>query len=139
MAQEDPHAQVPPLIFDTDILVWVQRGHLGAAEFVNRVPPEERNLSAITYLELLYGARDGNDLKNVQRMVADLFADVIPISERISASAVRVMELFVLAHRPELSDAVIAATALDRQEALATANRKHFHFIPRLKLRAFRP
>ncbi len=127
------------MIFDTDILVWVHRGHPDAAEFVNRVPLEDRNLSAISYLELLYGARDGNDLRNVQRMVTDLFAEAVPISERISASAVRLMESFVLAHRPSVSDAVIAATALERQETLAAANRKHFRFVPGLKLRIFRP
>ena len=127
------------MIFDTDILVWVHRGHPGAAQFVNRVPAEERNLSTISYLELLYGARDRNNLRNVQSMVADLFADVVPISERISASATRLMESFVLAHRLDVSDAVIAATALDRHETLATGNHKHFRFVPGLKLRRFRP
>jgi predicted nucleic acid-binding protein len=127
------------LIFDTDILVWVHRGHLGAAQFVNRVPAEERNLSAISYLELLYGTRDGTDLRSVQNMVADLFAEVVPINERISASAAHLMESHVLAHRVDVSDVVIAATALERQETLATANRKHFRFIPGLNLRTFQP
>jgi predicted nucleic acid-binding protein len=127
------------LIFDTDILVWVHRGHPGAAQFVNRVPAEERNLSAISYLELLYGTRDRTDLRSVQNMVTDLFAEVVPVSERISASAARLMESYVLAHRVDVSGVVIAATALERHETLATANRKHFRFIPGLNVRAFRP
>jgi len=127
------------LIFDSDILVWMHRGHPGAAQFVNRVPVEERNLSAISYLELLYGARDSSDLRAVRTMVADLFAEVIPINGPISGAAVHLMQLYVLARRPDVSDTVIAATALDRHETLATANEKHFRFIPGLDLKIFRP
>jgi len=127
------------MIFDSDILIWMHRGHLGAAQFVNRVPIEERNLSAISYLELLYGVRDSSDLRAVRTLVADLFAEVIPISESVSGPAVHLMESYVLAHRLDVSDAVIAATALDRHETLATANGKHFRFIPGLDLKIFRP
>jgi predicted nucleic acid-binding protein len=139
LAQKDPHAQVSALIFDTDILVWVHRGHLGAAEFVNRVAADERNFSPISYLEVLYGARDAGDLRKIQRMMTDLFTEAVPLNERICALAIRIMESFVLAHRLDASDALIAATALERQETLATANRKHFNFIPGLRLRVFRP
>jgi hypothetical protein len=127
------------MIFDSDILIWMHRGHLGAAQFVNRVPIEERNLSAMSYLELLYGARDSSDLRAVRTMVADLFAEVVPISESVSRPAVDLMESYVLAHRLDVSDAVIAATALDRHETLATGNGKHFRFIPGLDLKIFRP
>lgn len=127
------------MIFDTDILVSVQRGHAGAAQFVNFVPAVQRNLSVISYLELLYGSRDRNDLKKAQSMVADLFAVVVSINEGISAKAVRIMESFVLAHGIHASDALIAATALERHEPLATGNHKHFRFIPGLELTIFRP
>lgn len=127
------------MIFDTDILISVQRGHSGAAQFVNVVPADQRNISVISYLELLYGSRDGSDLKKAQSMVDDLFAVVLPINEEISANAVRILEKFVLAHGIDASDALIAATALERHEPLATGNQKHFRFIPGLDLRVFRP
>jgi len=127
------------LIFDSDILIWMHRGHLGAAQFVNRVPIEERNLSAISYLELLYGVRDGSDLRAVRTMVADLFAEIVPIDETISGLAIHVLESYVLAHGLDASDALIAATALDRRETLATGNGKHFRFILGLDLKIFRP
>lgn len=139
MAEKNPHAQVPSLIFDTDILVWVHRGNPKAARFINRVPLSERNLSAISYLELLYGSRDAADLGKIHKMVEELFAEVVPITEEITASALRIMNSFVLAHRLDVSDAVIGATALARQEPLATANQKHFRFIPGLSARAFHP
>ena len=139
MAEEDSYPSVYALIFDSDILIWMHRGHPGAAQFVNRVRVEERNLSAISYLELLYGVRDSSDLRAVRTMVADLFAEVVPISEAISGLAIHVLESYVLAHRLDVSDAVIAATALDRHETLATANGKHFKFISGLDLKIFRP
>jgi len=126
------------LIFDTDILISVHRGHRGAADFVNLVPTQQRNLSVISYLELLYGCHDGNDLRKAQSMVEDLFAVVVSIDETISMTAAR-MESFVLAHRLDISDAFIAATALQRHEPLATGNQKHFRFIPGLELKTFRP
>lgn len=127
------------MIFDTDILVWAHRGHPAAARFINRVPIEERNISMISYLELLYGARDAHDLVIVQKLVEDLFAEVVPITETISRSALRIMKSYVLAHRLDASDAVIAATALARQEPLATGNQKHFRFIPGLSVRPCTP
>ncbi|MGO8736629.1 MAG: type II toxin-antitoxin system VapC family toxin [Terriglobia bacterium] len=139
MAQEDSYTQVYALIFDSDILIWMHRGHPGAAQFVNRVPIEGRNLSAISYLELLYGIRDSSDLRAVRTIVADLFAEIVPISETISGLAIHVLESYILAHGLDVSDAVIAATALDRHETLATGNGKHFRFIPGLDLKIFRP
>ena len=127
------------MIFDTDILISVQRGHRGAADFVNLVPTQQRNLSVISYLELLYGCHDGNDLRKAQSMVEDLFAVVVSIDETISTTAARIMESFVLAHRLDISDAFIAATALQRHEPLATGNQKHFRMIPGLELKTFRP
>ncbi len=139
MAEKDPHSQVPALIFDTDILIWVHRGLPAAARFVNSVPLPDRNLSAISYMELLYGSRDAGDLRNIEKMVEELFTEVVPITDSISVSAVRIMKSFVLAHRLDVSDALIGATALIRQESLATANYKHFKFIPGLSVRRFHP
>ncbi len=127
------------MIFDTDILVSVQRGHPGAARFIDAVAAEQRNLSVISYLELLYGSRDRIDLKKAQSMVADLFAVVVSINEGISEKAARIMESFVLVHGIDAADALIAATALERHEPLATGNQKHFRFIPGLELNVFRP
>lgn len=126
------------MIFDTDILVWVLKDHLPALKFVDSVPPDCRNLSAITLLELLYGTRDATDLRAVKELVLDTFVDVIPVNEAISGTALRLMEQFVLACRMDVNDALIAATALERHEPLATGNQKHFRLIPGLELKIFR-
>jgi tRNA(fMet)-specific endonuclease VapC len=127
------------LIFDTDILVWVLRRHVPAVEFVEHVPLAERKVSAVSRLELLYGCRDRIQLQRLQKHIDAQYAEIIPLSEMISVTAGRLMETFVLSRRPQVNDVLIAATALQHGEALATANLKHFDFVPGLKLRPFRP
>jgi len=127
------------VILDTDILVWVLRNHAPALRFVESIPLARRNLSSITYLELLYGSQDARDLRGVKELVEDVFAEVVPLSEAITRTAIRLMEEFVLAYRIGLEDALIAATALERQDSLATGNDKHFRMIPGLELKVFRP
>jgi hypothetical protein len=126
------------LILDTDILVWVLRENSPALRFVDSIPSEHRNLSAVTYLELLYGTHDARDLRCVKELVADIFAEVVPVSEEISRTAIRLMEEFVLACGLGVSDAIIAATALERHEPLATGNQRHFRLVPGLELKIFR-
>ena len=127
------------MIFDTDIVIWLLRNHPGATDFVDRVPFAERNLPAISYLEALYGCRNSAELNNLRKLVADLFAQVLPLTERITETAQELMERFVLSRRPDAEDVLIAATALSRHEEVATGNLKHFNFIPGLIVKPFRP
>ncbi len=127
------------MIFDTDILVWFLRKHPGAAGFIEKVPLADRNISAISYLELLYGCRDQLELHRLSRHIADKFVQVLPLSEAITASAAQLMERFALSRRPGVNDVLIAATAVSRGEAVATAKRKHFDFVPGLDIKLFRP
>jgi len=127
------------LIFDTDIVIGLLRNHPGATDFVDRVPFAERNLPAISYLEALYGCRNSAEVSNLRKLVVDLFAQVLPLTERITETAQELMERFVLSRRPDAEDVLIAATALSRHEEVATGNQKHFNFIPGLIVKPFRP
>ena len=126
------------MILDTDILVWVLRRHPGAIQFVEGVRLAERTVSAVSYLELLYGCRDQGQLDQLRRHISTRFAEVVPLSEDITVSAQRLIERFVLSRRPDVADVLIAATALSRGETLATGNPKHFDFVPGLEIRVFR-
>jgi predicted nucleic acid-binding protein len=126
------------LIFDSDILIEFLNRNPAAAKWIARVPRLERNISAVSYLEVLYGCRDKKELEEFQRFVATALAEVIALNETVSRTAVQLMERYVLGRRLDTGDALIAATALDRGEALATANVKHFDFIPGLAVQAFR-
>jgi len=106
---------------------------------VEGVPLTERRISAISYLELLYGCRDKLQLRQLVEHVSTKYSETLPVSETITSSALQIMERFALSHRPEATDVLIAATALNRGEVVATANVKHFDFIPGLTVKPFRP
>ncbi len=126
------------MIFDSDILVWVLKRHLVAVEFVERIAIADRKISAISCLEILYGCRDHEELNRLHELIETKFSEVLPLSEAITAAALDLMEKFALSHRPDVSDVIIAATALRQGEVVATGNIKHFNFVPGLALKRFR-
>lgn len=126
------------MIFDSDILVWVLKRHLVAVKFVERVPIADRKISAISYLEIIYGCRDREELNRLHKLIETKFYEVLPLSEAITSAALDLMEKFGLSHRPDVSDLIIAATALRQGEEVATGNIKHFDFVPGLMLKRFR-
>ena len=127
------------MIFDTDILVWYLRKHRRAAAFVENFPLSERHIPVISYLELLNGCRNNGELREFRLIAHEAFDEVVLLDEDVSDIAVRLMERFVLSRRPQVTDVLIAATALSRGEPLATANRKHFESFAGLQLKIFRP
>jgi hypothetical protein len=139
LAEEHPKATVQALIFDSDILISYLKKSTAAAAFVEDVPLAERALSAVSYLEVLFGCHDTREYMLVQEFIDEEFAEVIPLTEDITLGAIKLMQGFVLSRRPGTNDVLIAATALVRNEPLATGNRKHFDFVPGLDLRIFRP
>jgi predicted nucleic acid-binding protein len=73
------------MLFDTDVLIWVQRGSLAAAEWVDEA--SERFVSVQTYMELLQGARDRREQKLNQAFLRDMNFMILPLSERIGLRA----------------------------------------------------
>ena len=97
------------------------------------------HISLISYLEVIYGCRSAEELRELRLVCSEAFEEILPLAEEVSELAARFMERYVLAKRPQGEDMLIAATALSRGEGLATANLKHFDFVPGLKLKPFRP
>ena len=73
------------MLFDTDILIAVQRGHANAASLIDRT--DSRFISAFTYMEFLQGARDKRQLTLGQSFLRDLGFKTIPLSENIGHRA----------------------------------------------------
>ena len=125
------------MIIDTDILIWYLRGNERARNIIRKNFPF--SISAVTQTELLQGARDKNEQYLIQNQLKDWGVSVLHINEAVSIRAARLVEDYTLSHSMELADALIAATALEQQKVLLTANTKHYRFVPGLNLQTFKP
>jgi predicted nucleic acid-binding protein len=125
------------VIFDTDVLIWVTRGDPKAADWVDHA--SSRHLSVQSYLELLQGAKDMAQLKNLKKYIFEGDFYVLPITENISHRAMVYIEEYGLTHGLQAGDALIAATAVEHNQPLASGNAKHFRAIRDLELKVFKP
>jgi predicted nucleic acid-binding protein len=139
MDQEDSTAQVRPMTFDTDLLIWYLRGNERARAFLAGLPFDRRILPAMTYFELLQGCTAAKDVRTVRKFVARNFSRIAHINEQISHRASSLLERYAVSHGLEAADALIAATAVANREKLATGNAAHYRGLPGLGLVIFTP
>lgn len=125
------------MIFDTDILIWVQRGNLRAAALVEGA--RERSISVQTYMELLQCAKDKQQQRLMKRFISDFRFTVLPLTENIGHRALVYIEEYGLSSGMRAGDAIIAATATENGMILSTANVKHFKPVKELELKMFKP
>lgn len=125
------------MIFDTDILIWVQRGNEKAAQLINHA--EERKISILTYMELLQNASAKQQHKYIKQFLTDCNFEVIPLTENIGHRAAIYIEEYMLGNGMRLGDAIIAATAMENNLLLLTGNKKHFKHIKDLQVKFFSP
>lgn len=125
------------MIFDTDILVWVQRGNRKAARLIDATP--ERFISMLTYMELLQCPSSKAMQKLTKDFLSDFYFQVLPITEKIGHRAAVYIEEHSLATGVRAGDAIIAATAVEHNLMLITGNRRHFRSIQGLTLKYFKP
>jgi predicted nucleic acid-binding protein len=125
------------MIFDTDVLIWASRGNLRAARTIDAAT--DRELSIVSFMELLQGARSKLETRQIRQSLRQLQFRILPLSERIGGTAAAIVEQHALAHGIQLADALIAATAIEGDLPLCTANVKHFRPIGSLSRVAFRP
>jgi len=123
-------------MYDTDILIWIQRGNAKAARMVER--DTEKSLSIQSYMELLQGARDKDEHSVIRDFVYGFDFSVLPLTENIGHRALVYIEEYALASGMRSADALIAATAVERNLELVTSNTRHFRAVKELRLKAFR-
>ena len=125
------------MLFDTDILIWVQRGSLKAARLVERAA--QRSISALSYMELMQSAQNKDQHRHTKDFLATFGFELVPLSENIGHRAAIYIEEYTLSHGIRAGDAIIAATAVENNLTLVSSDRKHFSPIKDLKLKLFKP
>lgn len=119
------------VILDTNILIEILKNNpktLDSVESLNA----ELCISAITVMELYFGARDKAELSRLKKFI-ELF-EVIEINTDISNQATLLIEQYAKSHHLDIPDALIAASVLVNGTVLMTYNRKDFKYIDGLIL-----
>jgi predicted nucleic acid-binding protein len=105
-------------VFDTNILIDYLAGKTGAEKEFDRYT--HRLISAITWMEVLAGARDDEEADVIDLFLRDF--RVIEVSRSIGRTAVEIRR----EKRIRLPDAIIWASARQESALLVTRNTKAF-------------
>lgn len=125
------------MIFDTDILIWLQRGNAKAAKVIESC--DDRCLSIQSYMELLQCASNKSQHKIIREFLQQFNFKMVALSEAIGSRAAVYIEEYALSSGLRAGDALIAATAIEHNETLCTSNGKHFKMVQELQLETFKP
>ncbi len=119
------------IILDTNILIEILKGQ---QKTINKVQvfTSPMSISAITAMELIYGARNKQEVKRLEQFI-ELF-EVLHLDAMISFRALQLVTKYAKSHTLEIPDSLIAATAMIHRTKLLTYNVKDFQFIEDLDL-----
>lgn len=123
------------MVIDTDVLIWYMRGNQNAYQLIEN--SDIFFLSAVTYMELVQGLRNKKELTALRQALHGWNAQILYISEEISAKAMFFVEQHFLSHSMQLADALIGATAIAHGMPLLTGNDKHYKVMKDLQIRKF--
>jgi predicted nucleic acid-binding protein len=125
------------MLIDTDVLVWYMRGNEKAKRVIKN--PDGFSISVVTYMELVQGLRNKEELNVFRSSFKSWNAGIIYINEEISIKAMFFVEQYFLSHSLQLADALVGATAMVYGLPLVTANTKHYAVIKNIILNKFHP
>ena len=119
-----------PLV-DTDVWIDFLRGVPEAVDFVEQLP-DVVSISAVSVAELYAGVREGKDREVLGDLLTSL--KVLDLNDVGAAHGGLIRRDFGKSHGVGLSDALIAATALQHDCQLFTLNIKHYPALPKAQV-----
>lgn len=119
------------ILLDTTVIVNYLQGDTQTVIYFNNLPSIP-TISIITEAEIYQGAKNNLELKKWGKFISNL--KLLPINPEISSQAIRLIKHFHLSHGLHILDALIAATAIENNYTIVTANIKHFQMIKELSL-----
>ncbi len=124
------------MIIDTDVLIWYMRGNEKAYKAIEN--SKNFFISVVTYMELVQGMRNKNELNNLRRALHAWNSKILYISEEISVKAMFFVEQHYLSHSIQLADALIGATSIAYGLPILTGNDKHYKVLKDIQIKRFR-
>jgi predicted nucleic acid-binding protein len=125
------------MLIDTDVIIWYMRGNQNALKALEMY--HGFAISVVTYMELVQGMRNKDELALLRQSLKFWDTKVIYITEEISSKAMFYVEQHFLSHSVQLADALIGATAVSHGIPLLTGNTKHYKIVKEIKLSRFKP
>lgn len=125
------------MLIDTDVLIWYMRGNEKAYKLIEGL--NNFYISVVTYIELVQGMRNRQELTELRRAIRNWNCKIIHINEEISTKAMFYVERLFLSNSLQLADSLIATTSIVNGLKILTANDKHFKIIKELEIKKFRP
>jgi hypothetical protein len=125
------------MLIDTDVLIWYMRGNEKAYQAVDN--SINFFISVVTYMELVQGLRNKKELNYLRKALYGWNAQILYVSEEISAKAMFYVEQHFLSHSMQIADALIGATAIAYGFPILTANDKHYKVMKDLEIKKFVP
>ena len=120
------------VLCDTNIIIEFYKEDASVLRKLRVIGQENIALSIITVGELLYGALDKKERKQINQDIAHLH--LLHVDTVIGECFIDLMNNYTLSHSLSLPDGLIAATALIEEIPLYTRNKKDFKYIDGLQL-----
>lgn len=127
------------IILDADVVIGGEKGHFDLAGWLASQGDEQFEIAAITVAELWHGVERASGSQRAAResylrVLLDLLP-IVPYTEQTAYLHARLSAQVASAGKMiGPYDLIVAATALERESALATFNKRHFANVKGLKL-----
>ena len=120
------------ILCDTDIFIEAFKNNTLATGLLRRIGFQNIALSAISLMELYFGALNKRELAKIKSRLKKL--EIINLDQKITETAINMIERYAKSHGLHIPDALIAATAICRGMQLLTYNVKDFKFVEGIRL-----
>jgi tRNA(fMet)-specific endonuclease VapC len=125
------------VVLDADVLIADERGFLDLSRWMANLPDGEFELAAITAAEMLHGLERATEphRRRRQAYIEAVFATCSVIPYTLQTAEVHARLWAALESSGQMigyHDLIVAATALERGNPVATFNSRHFSAVPGL-------
>ncbi len=127
------------IILDADVIIRGENGTFDLREWLEAQAEEQFEIAAITVAELWHGVeRASGAHRNFRESYLRALLAVLPIAPYTEQTAYHHARIWAQIESSGKtagpSDLIVAATALERDSAIATFNRRHFAAVPGVRM-----
>lgn len=127
------------VLIDADVLIEAERGKFDFDGWIRSLPGVDFKLAAITVSEIQHGAERGRGAQRIKR--EQFFQRIVPaftvLPFTFATALIHAKLWAALESSGEMigpHDLIVAATALENGDAVATFNTRHFGQVPGLEV-----